>query len=132
MAEKVYSVSERDYRRLQTMLRWYESVGKNLTQQLRRRGGISDSGGGVTFFKLYETDAEPMSGYEVVFNSTTKEWDFTNPETLVSNIYRWPTLQDVSGYGFSHYAVYNVIGCVKSGGAWIALYSVPLPFIPYT
>jgi len=48
MAEKVYSVSERDYRRLQTMLRWYESVGKNLTQQLRRRGGISDGGGAVT------------------------------------------------------------------------------------
>jgi len=38
------------------MLRWYESVGKNLTQQLRRRGGISD-GGGSAIRKAYAAAA---------------------------------------------------------------------------
>ena len=87
---------------------------------------------GVTFIKLSETGSEPMSGHRVVFNSTTEDWDLVSPTTLISDIYLWPTLRDANDYGLNHYKDDNVVGCVRSGGVWIALYSMPISFVPYT
>ncbi len=135
MSDKGRLLSERDYSRIEIMLRWFERVGRNLRPMHRRRSINTAQGGRTQMFQVTAINTsypwQPVECKKIDYDPTTGVVTELDAETYT--VYVYPSFlyhqQQASGGGTSvtpenqGYNVGDLLFAYKTGsGHWVSMF----------